>query len=167
MSITNPCANPITISFDPCLDIDLLKNSGFQNFARVSKSVEQWLQLDDNILVRLGFLMGSIKLQGSMMLCMTTLFKNMTHSSTLGTQSKTLDSGCQCNDIYYTHRYIVNKTAGKLILKFRVTPTIVANETRVITCSYQIAVHVKRLSKDSGSPNRVPHIFPFSRLHLC
>ena len=35
MSFNNPYPHPITISFHPCLDAALLKESGFKNFAKV------------------------------------------------------------------------------------------------------------------------------------
>lgn len=35
LSINNPCASPVIVGFDPCLDTSLLKNLGFQNLAKV------------------------------------------------------------------------------------------------------------------------------------
>ena len=35
LSFNNPYPHPITISFHPCLDTTLLKESGFKNFAKV------------------------------------------------------------------------------------------------------------------------------------
>lgn len=62
---------------------------------------------------------------------MTIPFKNKSHRLTLEIQSKTT-----CRVRYVTlsfkNRFIVNKTVGKLVLKFRVMPTKIADETRVI-----------------------------------
>jgi len=61
LSFTNPCANPIAISFDPCLDTNLLKNSGFQNFAKVNVKTCSSSTSTISYLLRLVFLMENIK----------------------------------------------------------------------------------------------------------
>ena len=69
--------------------------------------------------------------------------------------------GRQCVTLPVNNRYIVNKTVGKLVLKFQVTLTRSADETQVVNCGYLSSLHIKRFRKDSGSPNRVPlTLFP-------
>ncbi|XP_065882646.1 dynactin subunit 4-like [Dysidea avara] len=97
LSFNNPYPHPITISFHPCLDAALLKESGFKNFAKVT--------IPD----------GDYQVSGIDDALFEDSFQEQDSQSSLGGNPE----------------YIVNKTAGKLALKFLVTPTKAADDTKI------------------------------------
>ena len=74
--------------------------------------------------------------------------------------------GKQCVTLPINNRYIVNKTVGKLVLKFQVTPTRSANETQVIIVVTVVHCVLKDLIK-IPSVQTESLLFFLVRLDLC